>query len=87
MIRAIFNKIIVRDKKDEVKTKSGLYIIANDTNLISKLEVISVSKEIEDINIGDYVFVDKKMGINFNYNGENLLIFDYENILGVEIDG
>lgn len=75
-IEAINNKIILKNE-DVVKTQSGLYVPQNTTNRLHKLRVVSVAKGIEDIKLGDYVIVDKNLGIPFD---DDYIIFEYENI-------
>lgn len=84
---SIGNRVIVEDEIFENKTASGLYIPANNCESeIVKLKVYSVGSDVRDINIGDYVVVSKKQGIEYIFNSKKYLIFEYENIYAKEVD-
>lgn len=84
---AIGNRVIVKNEILENKTTSGLYIPVNnsDTEMV-KLKVYSIGNDIKDINVGEYIIVDKKQGMEYVFENEKYLIFEYENIYAKEVD-
>lgn len=84
---AIGNRVIVKNEILENKTTSGLYIPVNNyDNEMVKLKVYSIGNDVKDINVGEYIIVDKKQGMEYVFENEKYLIFEYENIYAKEVD-
>lgn len=80
-IRAINKSVVVLDEK-EVTTKKGLLLLEKDNNdTVKMLKIISVSEDIKDLKIGDYIVVDKALSKSFSYEDKTYLIFKYSDIL------
>ena len=87
MIKPIKNRILLKSKKIEDKTKSGI-IISNSTKEKSKTaEIIAVGegleKEYEILKKGQTVLYNKYSTIEIVYGEEEYLIIDSSEILAI----
>lgn len=87
MIKPIKNRILLKIKKIEDKTKSGI-IISNSTKEKSKTaEIIAVGEEIEKeygmLKKGQTVLYNKYSAIEIVYEEEEYLILEASEILAI----
>lgn len=87
MIKPIKNRILLKVKKIEDKTKSGI-IISNSTKEKSKTaEIIAIGegieKEYEILKKGQMVLYNKYSTIEILYEDEEYLIIDSSEILAI----
>jgi len=79
-------RVLVKRLEEEAKTASGIIIPDNAKEKPLNAEVIAVSKDIEeegDIKVGDRVVFAKYSGTDITVDGEELLVLNSDDILGI----
>jgi chaperonin GroES len=79
-------RVLLKRIEEPTKTASGIIIPDNAKEKPLNGEVISVSKEIEDegtISVGDRVIFAKYAGTELNLDGEEYLVMNADEILGI----
>ena len=89
MFRPLGPRVVVKPEtvKQEQTTASGI-IRSKETVIgasnVTRAEVISVAKVVEDVKIGDMIFYESHGGHAITVQGEDLVVVSVNNILGVE---
>ena len=81
-IQPLFDKVLVKPKKAEEKTASGIYIpdtAKQDQPQIG--EVIAIGKDVKIVAVGQRVFFAKYGPVEINLESEDYLIVKEEDIL------
>ena len=76
------NKIIVQiEKKDELKSKSGLILIENNNNNIVQGKIYSIDTSIIPLHINDTILFDKTKAIFVKVEDEEFYIIEDKDVL------
>jgi len=76
-------KILVKREEEEAKTASGIIIPDSAKEKPSIGTVEGVAKDVDDIKVGDKVAFSKYGGTDLPQVGEDYLVLEHENILGI----
>jgi len=81
-------RVLVKTKEEEAKTASGIIIPDNAKEKPLQAEVIAVSKELKEdedfeVNEGDTVVFAKYSGSEITIDGEEFLVLNSDDILGL----
>ena len=91
MLCPVQDKVVLKIKKDEEVTKSGIILGANSKLNSQVGQVISVGSGIMnngvktemEVKEGDNVFVEKGVGIEIKYDDEEYLVVTQKDILAI----
>ena len=85
MIKMLGTRVLVEEIVEDIKSESG--IILGDTNASAQRigKVISVGDSVEEIKEKDKVMFDSYKSFSIDLDGENYLIMEENNIIGVFI--
>ena len=86
MIRSVKERILVRIV--EIKKEKGILIMPDDKKDFQIGNVISIGRDLiegdlNDIEVGDYVYTRKYAGLLIEYKGEEYVSLDIKEILAV----
>mgnify|MGYP000553126186 FL=1 len=81
--RPLNKNILVKRVEEEEKTSSGIIIPDSAKEKPSVAEVIAVSDTIKEVKTGDRVVFSKYGGTEIALDGEDYLVLEIDNILGV----
>ena len=85
-IRPLGNRILIKALKTEEKTSGGIILASSSSKSVPNVsEVIAVGNgdKIKDIEIGDHVIHSEYCGTKIKDNGEEYIIADFDDILGI----
>ena len=91
MLRPLQDKVVLKIKKEEEVTKSGIILSANSKFRSNVATVVAVGpgamsngvRAIMEVKENDVVFVEKEAGINIEYEGEEYIVVGQKDILAV----
>ena len=91
MIKPLSNRVLIKMKEGEEKTKSGIILAGNAQEKPQIAEVIEVGPgekvdgKIEEVVVknGDNVIVSKYSGTEVKYEGQEYIIVKQEDILAI----
>ncbi|MFP4111510.1 MAG: co-chaperone GroES [Candidatus Woesearchaeota archaeon] len=83
-LRPIGNRVVVKPKKVEEKTKSGIYIpeSAQEKNQEGKVVALGTAEKIP-VNVGDHILYEKYSGTEITVDDEKYLIIEVKDIIGL----
>ncbi|AXH14155.1 co-chaperone GroES [Malaciobacter mytili] len=76
-------RVLVKRTEVENKTASGIYIPDNAKEKPHTAVVKAVGSKVEDVKVGDTVVFEQYRGTEFTLEGEEYLVLNLENIIGV----
>jgi chaperonin GroES len=79
-------RVLVKRVEEEAKTASGIIIPDNAKEKPLSAEVLAISSEVEEdgeIKVGDKVVFAKYSGTDITVDGEELLVLNTDDILGI----
>ncbi len=79
-------RVLVKRVDEEAKTASGIIIPDNAKEKPLSAEVIAISQEVKEdgeINVGDKVIFAKYSGTEITLDGEEMLVLNTDDILGI----
>ena len=77
-------RVLVKRTEVENKTASGIYIPDNAKEKPHTAEVVAIGNKVEDVKVGDIVMLDPyKRVAEVKLEGEDYLVVDIENVMGV----
>ena len=86
-IKPIGKKLLIKSKTIEEKTSTGIFLVQNSDNIAYNYgTIIALS---DDCNItslfkiGQNIIFSKNSGIKIDVSGEELILIELENILGI----
>lgn len=90
MLQPLEDKVVLKVNKEEV-TKGGIILSSNSQNKSQVATVIAVgpgkmsngSREVMEVKEKDIVFIEKNVGVQIEYEGEEYLIVKQNEILAV----
>ncbi len=81
-VKPLGKRVILKEIKAEEVTKSGI-VLAGKKEESQMAEVLEVSEEISALAVGDRVYYKKYSGTKVEFQKEELIIIDEEDILAV----
>lgn len=83
-LKPIGNRVVIRPKKAENKTKSGIYIpeTAQEKNQEGEIVALGTEKEFP-VKVGDYVLFEKYSGNEMTVGEEKYLIMETKDIIAL----
>lgn len=82
MIKPLGKRVVLKEIKKEEKTKSGL-ILAGEKEETQKATVIEIGAKVKNINKDDKVYYKKYSGTKVEFDNEEYIIIDSEDILAI----
>jgi chaperonin GroES len=76
-------RLLVERVEEATTTASGIIIPDNAKEKPSQGKVVAISKEIEDVQVGDVVVFGKYAGSELVVDGNDYLVLDIKDALGV----
>ncbi|CAI8196586.1 MAG: co-chaperone GroES [Sulfurovum sp.] len=76
-------RVLVKRTEVEEKTASGIILVDSAKEKPNTATVVAIGTKIEDINVGDTVVFEQYRGTEFELEGEDYLVLNLENIIGV----
>lgn len=76
-------RVLVKRAEVETKTASGIYIPDNATEKPQTAKVIAIGSKVEEVKVGDTILFEQYRGTEFKLDGEDYLILNIENVIGV----
>lgn len=83
MLRPLGKRVIIKRLEAEEKTASGIVLPSQAKEKPQMAEVIAVSKEVEDVKVGDKVVFKKYVGTEIKVENEEVMVCDLADILAV----
>jgi co-chaperonin GroES (HSP10) len=82
-MRPIGKNIVIKTVEEEIKTKSGILLSAEDTNQLryKKGEVVVVGSDVTVINNGDTIQYDKRAGYTMLIEDEPYTIIQEKDVV------
>jgi co-chaperonin GroES (HSP10) len=83
-MKVVLSNILVKEIKEDVKSSGGI-ILGDGSDIKFRKGVIkSVGENIDKVKPGDVIHFDRHRIYPINYEGEEFLVMNYENIVIVE---
>ena len=76
-------RVLVQRLEEATTTASGIIIPDNAKEKPSQGTVISVSTEVENVNVGDTVVFDKYTGNELTIEGKAYLVIETDDLFGI----
>jgi chaperonin GroES len=76
-------RLLIERVEEPTTTASGIIIPDNAKEKPSQGKVVAVSKEVEEVQVGDTIVFGKYSGSEFSVDGNDYLILDIKDALGV----
>ncbi|WP_320036208.1 co-chaperone GroES [Campylobacterota bacterium DY0563] len=76
-------RVLVQRTEVEEKTASGIILVDSAKEKPNTAVVKAVGSEVTELKEGDTIVFEQYRGTEFTLNGEDYLILDIENIIGV----
>lgn len=83
MLRPLGKRVIIKRVEAEEKTASGIILSSQAKEKPQMAEVIAVSKEVDEVKVGDKVVFKKYVGTEIKVDGEEVTICELVDILAV----
>jgi co-chaperonin GroES (HSP10) len=83
-MKVVLNNILVKEIKEDVKSSGGI-ILGDGSDIKFHRGVIkAVGENISKVKEGDVVYFDRHRIYPINYNGDEYLVMNYENVVLIE---
>lgn len=76
-------RVLVERTQAEEKTASGIILVDSAKEKPNTAVVKAIGNEVTELSVGDTVVFEQYRGTEFTLDGEDYLILDIENIIGV----
>ena len=76
-------RVLAKRTEVEEKTASGIILVDSAKEKPNTATVVAIGTKIEDIKVGDTIVFEQYRGTEFELEGEDYLILNLENIIGV----
>lgn len=87
MLKPLEDRVLIKMYENEEKTKSGIILTGNNKEKSQIAKVIQVGPGNEKVKIevkkDDKVIINKYAGIQVEYDGQDLFIVNYNDILAI----
>lgn len=81
--RPLGKRVLAQRTKVEEKTASGIILVDSAKEKPNTAEVKAIGSEVTELKIGDTIIFEQFRGSEFTLDGEDYLVLDIENIIGV----
>lgn len=82
-IKPLGKRVVIKRVEAEEKTKSGIVLPGQAQEKPQFAEVVAVSDEVETVKTGDRVIFKKYSGSEIKMDGQEVIIMDVEDLLGI----
>jgi co-chaperonin GroES (HSP10) len=83
-MRVVLSNILVKEIKEDIKSSGGI-ILGNGSDVKFRRGIIeAVGENIDKVKVGDTIHFDRHRIYPINYEGQEYLVMNYENIVIVE---
>lgn len=76
-------RVLVKRTEVESKTASGIILVDSAKEKPNTATVVAIGTKVEDVKVGDTVVFEQYRGTEFQLEGEDYLVLNLENIIGV----
>jgi len=76
-------RVLVERTEVENKTASGIIIPDNAKEKPQTAKVVAVGDKVEDVRVGDTIMFEQYRGTELKLEGEEYLILNIENVIGI----
>lgn len=76
-------RVLVERTQIEEKTASGIILVDSAKEKPNTAKVVAIGSEVTELKEGDTIVFEQYRGTEFTLNGEEYLILDIENIIGI----
>ncbi len=83
MIKPLGKRVLIKPKKEEKVTASGIVLPEKDNEKSDKGEVVAVGEEIANLKGGETVLIPKYHQVKFDHEGEEYIIMHIDEIFAV----
>ncbi|MBM7561367.1 co-chaperone GroES [Fusibacter tunisiensis] len=83
MLRPLGKRVIIKRLEAEEKTASGIVLPSQAKEKPQMAEVVAVSKDVEELKVGDKVVFKKFVGTEIKVDNDEVLICEMTDILAV----
>jgi len=83
-MRVVLSNILVKEIKEDIKSSAGIILGDGQDVKFHRGVIKAVGENIDKVKEGDVVYFDRHRIYPINYEGEEFLVMNYENIVLVE---
>ena len=76
-------RVLVQRTEVEEKTASGIILVDSAKEKPNTAVVQAIGSEVTELNVGDTIIFEQFRGTELSLQGEDYLVIDIENIIGV----
>ncbi len=76
-------RVLVQRTQVEEKTASGIILVDSAKEKPNTAKVIAVSSEVDEVKVDDVIVFEAFRGTEISLDGEDYLVLDLENIIGI----
>ncbi|QKJ22004.1 co-chaperone GroES [Poseidonibacter lekithochrous] len=83
MLKPLGKRVLVQRTEVEEKTASGIILVDSAKEKPNTAVVKSIGGDVTELKEGDTIVFEQFRGTEFSLDGEDYLVLDIENIIGV----
>ncbi len=83
MLKPLGKRVLVQRTEVEEKTASGIILVDSAKEKPNTAVVKSIGGDVTELKVGDTIVFEQFRGTEFSLDGEDYLVLDIENIIGV----
>ena len=83
MLKPLGKRVLVQRTEVEEKTASGIILVDSAKERPNTAVVKSIGGDVTELKEGDTIVFEQFRGTEFSLDGEDYLVLDIENIIGV----
>lgn len=76
-------RVLVQITQAEEKTASGIILVDSAKQKPNTAEVKAIGSEVTELKVGDTIVFEQYRGTEFTLEGEDYLVLEIDNIIGV----
>lgn len=81
--RPLGKRVLVQRTEVESTTASGIILVDSAKEKPNTAEVKAIGSEVTELKVGDTIVFEQFRGTEFDLEGEDYLVLEVENIIGV----
>ncbi len=81
--RPLGKRVLVQRTQAEEKTASGIILVDSAKQKPNTAEVKAIGSEVTELKVGDTIVFEQYRGTELTLDGEDYLVLEIENIIGV----
>ena len=82
-IKPLGKRVLIKKMEAEASTKSGIILSSMASETPGTAKVVAVSDEVEEVKVGDVVYISKFAGNDIKHDGEEYTIIEVSSLLAV----